>query len=48
MVRKIFKVLGSFFEELYSSEELTNWNGDLSLFDKFKERIEIYFQMYDL
>ncbi|MFW9896544.1 MAG: hypothetical protein ACFFD7_12130 [Candidatus Thorarchaeota archaeon] len=47
-IRKIFKVLGEFFEELYSAEDIINWDGDLSLFDKFKDRIDIYFQMYDL
>jgi hypothetical protein len=47
-IKRIFKVLGEFFEELYTKDDIINWDGDLNIFDNYKNRIDIYFQMYDL
>jgi hypothetical protein len=47
-VMKIFKIITDFFEELYTINDIENWDGDLSLFDRFKDRIELYFQMSEL
>jgi hypothetical protein len=47
-VMKVFEIITEFFEELYSINDIENWDGDLSLFDRFKDRIELYFQMSEL
>ncbi len=47
-VMKVFKIITEFFEELYTINHIENWDGDLSLFDRFKDRIELYFQMSEL
>jgi hypothetical protein len=47
-IMKVFKIITDFFEELYSINDIENWDGDLSLFDRFKDRIELYFQMSEL
>lgn len=47
-IKGIFTLLTEFFEESYTIDDIQTWNGDISLFNKFKERINLYFQMYDL
>jgi hypothetical protein len=47
-VRKVFEIITEFFEELYTINDIDNWDGDLSFFNRFKDRIELYFQMSEL
>jgi len=47
-ITKICNVIVRIFEELYDVDDLKNWNGDLAFFDKFKEKIELYFKMSNL
>lgn len=47
-IKEIFKIISDIFEDLYSENDLKTWDGDISFFDKFEERINIYFRMYDL
>ncbi len=47
-IKKIFKIIADFFEDLYSLEDIVSWSGDPTVFDKFKDRIDVYFEMYDL
>ena len=47
-IKKMFKLIADFFEDLYSFDDIVSWNGDPSIFDKFKDRIDVYFEMYDL
>jgi len=47
-IRKVFKVFTEFFEELYTISDIVNWEGDLSFFNVFKDRIVLYFQMSQL
>jgi hypothetical protein len=47
-VMKVFGIITEFFEELYTIDDIENWDGDLSLFDTFKDRVELYFQMSEL
>ncbi len=44
-VHKIFKILEEFFEEMYSVEDISNFGGDVRLFNQFKERVKTYFKM---
>ena len=47
-IKKMFKLIAEYFEDLYSLEEVINWDGDPTVFEKFKDRIDVYFEMYDL
>lgn len=47
-IKKMFKLIADFFEDFYSLDDIVSWNGDPSIFDKFKDRIDVYFEMYDL
>ncbi|MBD3195808.1 MAG: hypothetical protein GF317_12175 [Candidatus Lokiarchaeota archaeon] len=44
-VQKICKVIKDMFENLYTNEEINNWDGNSEFFDKFKEKLEVYFKM---
>jgi len=45
---KTLKIIKEFFENMYASEEVLNWDGDLSTFIRFKDRIELYIKMAQL
>ena len=47
-IEKMCNILGSIFEDMFKLEDIENWNGDLSFFDKFKNRLDIYFRVSDL
>lgn len=47
-IERIFKIIIEYFEELYTSEDIKTWDGDLTFFNKLKDRIDVYFEMYDL
>ncbi|MHA1490042.1 MAG: hypothetical protein ACTSRI_10345 [Promethearchaeota archaeon] len=45
---KICKVIGKIFEDMYDKNELKKWDGDHSFFNKFKNRLDLYFKMGNL
>lgn len=45
---KTLNILKDFFENMYTSEEVLNWDGDVSTFSKFKDRIDLYIKMAQL
>jgi len=47
-IKKVCNVIGKMFEELFSKEDIDKWNGDLSFFEDFQHKIELYFKMGDL
>ena len=47
-IDKIFKVISEMIENLYTSEDLHNWNGELSFFKDLNIKLEIYFNLSDL
>ncbi len=47
-IHKVIKIITEFFEGMYSIEEITNMGGDLSIFDRFKDKINLYFKMAEL
>ncbi|MBY9006269.1 MAG: hypothetical protein KGD63_05890 [Candidatus Lokiarchaeota archaeon] len=47
-INKIIKLLADLFEELYSIDDIKNWNGDISFFYKYRDKVLLYFKMYDL
>ena len=48
LIKNMFNIMANYFEEMYTIDDIKNWNGDLSLFDKYKDRIELYLKMSDL
>ena len=50
VVRKIFEIFSQFFEELYTVDEIMShkWDDDLTFFDIFKDRVDLYFKMSNL
>ena len=47
-VFKICKVIGKIFEDMYDISKLKEWDGDDSFFNKFKNRLDLYFKMGNL
>ncbi|TXT64423.1 MAG: hypothetical protein BAJALOKI3v1_210010 [Promethearchaeota archaeon] len=47
-IEKICKILKKIFEDLYNPEDIKGWDGDLSFFDKFKQKLDLYFRVSNL
>ena len=47
-VRKIGKIISKIFEKMFTIGDIEKWNGDLSFFDEFKSKLDLYFRMGDL
>ncbi len=44
-IQKLCNVIVRIFEETYDSSDINNWDGDLSFFDDFKDKLDLYFKM---
>lgn len=47
-IKKTLSTIKTIFEELHDPEQLKSWDGDLSVFDSFKKKMELYFKMSNL
>jgi len=47
-IKKICKVIGKMFEDMFKIDDIEKWDGDLSFFNTFKHKIDLYFRMADL
>jgi hypothetical protein len=47
-IDKLFKVIGEIIENLYSSDDIRNWNGEVSFFYDLNNKLENYFNLSDL
>lgn len=47
-IKKMCKVIKDLFENLYDPEDIKNWDGDLSYFDKFEHKLNLYFKVSNL
>ncbi|MGV9197540.1 MAG: hypothetical protein ACOC4M_01715 [Promethearchaeia archaeon] len=47
-IEDMCKVVEKIFEEIFDLEEIKNWNGDITIFKKFKTKLELYFKMGSL
>ena len=47
-IGKICGVIGKMFEDMFHIEEITKWDGDISFFNPFRTKLDIYFRMADL
>jgi len=44
-IQKLMNVIIKFFEEMYTTKDIEEWDGNISYFDKFKDRLELYFEL---
>ncbi|MFX0032941.1 MAG: hypothetical protein ACFE8E_06345 [Candidatus Hodarchaeota archaeon] len=47
-IQKICRIIADIFDDMFSFEDISNWDGDVSFFDKFKDKIDLYFKMAEL
>lgn len=47
-IKKICKLIKRIFEKMYNPEDIKNWDGDLSYFDKFEQKLDLYFKVGSL
>lgn len=47
-IYQICEIITDIFEQMFSEEQLSCWDGDLSLFDEFKKKIDLYFKLRNL
>ena len=47
-IKKFFKIITKFFEDLYNVDEVLNWNGDAEFFKRYKDKLEMYLKMSSL
>ncbi|MFX1345916.1 MAG: hypothetical protein ACFFAI_12475 [Promethearchaeota archaeon] len=47
-IQKVCSVVGKMFEKMFSIDEITNWNGDIDLFNEFQHKLDLYFRMSDI
>ncbi len=44
-IQKVMEIIMKFFEDMFSINDIENWDGDVSYFDKFKDKLELYFEV---
>jgi len=47
-IHKICILITNIFDDMFSLDDINNWDGETSFFDKFKDKIDLYFKMADL
>ncbi|TFF96783.1 MAG: hypothetical protein EU547_06040 [Promethearchaeota archaeon] len=47
-VKKTCEVIQEIFEKMYSVKQIEGWDGDLSFFEEFRKKIDLYFKLRDL
>lgn len=44
-IQKVMEIIIKFFEDMFSINDIENWDGNISYFDKFKDKLELYFEV---
>lgn len=47
-IKKICEIISDIFDDMFTLDEINNWDGDDSFFDKFKDKLDLYFKMSQL
>ena len=47
-INKACSIICKIFEDMYDPSGIENWNGDLTFFDRFKDKLDLYFKMSNL
>ncbi len=45
---KTCDILKEIFEKMFTVDQIEKWDGDLSLFNKYKEKVDLYFKLRDM
>ena len=44
-IKKVMDIIIKFFEDMYSKKDIEVWDGNVSYFDKLKDKLELYFEV---
>lgn len=47
-LKKACSIICKIFEDMYDPSGIENWDGDLSFFDRFKDKLDLYFKVSSL
>lgn len=47
-IMKTCEILKDIFEKMYTIDQIENWDGDLSLFDEYKRKVDLYFKLRNI
>ena len=47
-IQNLCNIIVSIFNELYKTDDIKNWDGDITYFDQFKKKIDLYFKLGNL
>ena len=47
-IHKLCDIIKQIFENLYGLDDLESWDGDLSFFDSFNDKLKLYFKVSNL
>ncbi|MHA1436989.1 MAG: hypothetical protein ACTSPD_05390 [Promethearchaeota archaeon] len=47
-IKQVCKMIVKLFTDLYTLKDIKEWDGDLSKFDKFKEKLDLYIKMSNI
>ena len=47
-IQKLCDIVRQIFENLYGLDDLKSWDGDLSFFDSFNDKLNLYFKISNL
>lgn len=47
-IQKLCGIVKQIFEDLYGLDEIKSWDGDLSFFDPFNDKLNLYFKISNL
>jgi len=47
-IRKTCEVIQEIFETMYTVEQFKNWDGELSRFNEFKKKLDLYFKLRNI
>ncbi|MEE9378517.1 MAG: hypothetical protein V3V33_10845 [Candidatus Lokiarchaeia archaeon] len=47
-IKNACKIISEIFEDMYDPSGIENWDGDLAFFDRFKDKLDLYFKMSSL
>ena len=44
-IKKVMEIISNFFEDMYTKTDIEDWDGNVSYFDKFKDKLKLYFDV---
>ena len=44
-IQKVMELIISFFEDMYTIKDIEDWDGNITYFNKFKDKLKLYFDV---